>query len=127
MLDQDQNIKNNRVYIAPVMRTRWAMKNLTSFLIPVFAVIMNVAYAKSIKDTDISQRVSHVQIKSNKGKSEDAKYAAYLVDGTTSASKLAAQRSHTVAGKDERNFAIFTGITAVLIVYFFTQFKFFDK
>lgn len=43
------------------------------------------------------------------------------MDGFTSASKLAAQRSHTVAGKDERNFAVFTGITVILIVMFFAQ------
>ncbi len=58
---------------------------------------------------------------------QDPKYAGYTIDGFATASQLAAQRSHTVAGKDERNFAIFTGITAILIVYFFTQFTFFDK
>lgn len=55
------------------------------------------------------------------------KYEGYSIDGFATASKLAAQRSHTVAGKDERNFAVFTGITVVLIIYFFTQFNFFDR
>ncbi|ESS72639.1 hypothetical protein MGMO_53c00980 [Methyloglobulus morosus KoM1] len=103
------------------------MKILSLFLIPVFAVITTTSYAKNIKYVDINQRVNQSQIKSNSDESADPKYAAYLVDGTTSASKLAAQRSHTVAGKDERNFAIFSGITAILIVYFFSQFEFFDK
>ncbi|CAG7857526.1 hypothetical protein MCAMS1_02388 [biofilm metagenome] len=56
-----------------------------------------------------------------------SKYEGYSIDGFATASKLAAQRSHTVAGKDERNFAVFTGITVVLIIYFFTQFNFFDR
>lgn len=55
------------------------------------------------------------------------KYAGYSMDGVTSASKLAAQRSHTVAGEDERNFAIFTGIVVVLIVVGFTQIVFNKK
>ena len=57
----------------------------------------------------------------------DPKYLGYTIDGVATASQLAAQRSHTVSGKDERNFAVFTGITVILIIYFFTQFKFFDK
>jgi hypothetical protein len=57
----------------------------------------------------------------------NTKYLGYSVDGRTSASVLAAQRSHTVAGKDERNFAIFTGIVVILIVIFFSQFEFYDS
>lgn len=65
----------------------------------------------------------------NKTKNDpvDPKYLGYTIDGVATASQLAAQRSHTVSGKDERNFAVFTGITVILIIYFFTQFKFFDK
>jgi|GEM_PF-1491191 len=57
----------------------------------------------------------------------ESTYEGYEIDAFTTASKLAAQRSHTVAGKDERNFEIFTGITVVLMVYFLTQFDFFDR
>lgn len=103
------------------------MKILHLLLIPVFAVITTCAYAKNIKDASAIHQVSKNQIKSKNAESEDVKYAAYLIDGTASASKLAAQRSHTVAGKDERNFSIFTGITVILMVYFFSQFEFFDK
>ena len=102
------------------------MKVRSLFLIVVFAVITNMAYAKDTAAVSANTQIAQARIKS-KSESEDAKYAAYSVDGITSASKLAAQRSHTVAGKDERNFAIFTGITAILIVYFFSQFEFFDK
>lgn len=65
------------------------------------------------------------QAKPIRNQDPDDKYWAYSMDGVTSASKLAAQRSHTVAGKDERNFAIFSAVTVVLIIYFFTQFEFF--
>jgi hypothetical protein len=57
----------------------------------------------------------------------DTKYLGYSVDGRTSASVLAAQRSHTVAGKDERNFAIFTGIVVILMIIFFSQIEFYNK
>jgi hypothetical protein len=49
------------------------------------------------------------------------KYAGYSMDGWTSASKLAAQHSHTVAGNDERNFAVFSGVVAILMVVFVSQ------
>ncbi len=55
------------------------------------------------------------------------KYSGYSMDGVTSASKLAAQRSHTVAGQDERNFAIFTGVVVIMIVVFFSQIVFNKK
>jgi len=62
--------------------------------------------------------------KAKDSKPADDKYLGYSVDGRASASILAAQRSHTVAGKDERNFAVFTGIVVVVIVYIFLQFAF---
>lgn len=101
------------------------MKAIRFSLIVAFAV-MTITYAKDGNAVSKNQLNKQAQFKS-RNESEDAKYAAYSVDGITSASKLAAQRSHTVAGKDERNFAIFTGITVILIVYFFSQFEFFDK
>lgn len=60
-------------------------------------------------------------------KQEYNKYAGYTIDGVASASQLAAQRSHTVAGEDERNFAVFTGIVVVLIVIGFSQIVFNKK
>ncbi len=65
-----------------------------------------------------------------KGKSDNQdkdKYLGYSVDGRTSASVLAAQRSHTVAGEDERDFAVFTGIVVIFIVIFFSQIDFLNK
>jgi hypothetical protein len=52
------------------------------------------------------------------------KYAGYQIDGFATASKLAAQRSHTPAGEDERNFAVFTGLVVIIIVGFFSTFIF---
>jgi hypothetical protein len=102
------------------------MKMLRLFLIVVFAFFTNMAFAKDATAVGVKSPIVQTQIKS-KSESEYARYASYSIDGITSASKLAAQRSHTVAGKDERNFAIFTGITAILMIYFFSQFEFFDK
>ncbi len=102
------------------------MKALSISLIVVFAVMTNLAYAKNANVVNGDPPIVETQFKS-KNESEGSKYATYSVDGITSASKLAAQRSHTVAGKDERNFSIFTGITVIFMVYFFSQFGFFDK
>jgi hypothetical protein len=76
-------------------------------------------------NTNPSAAQTKTKAKSNE--QADTKYLGYSVDGRTSASVLAAQRSHTVAAKDERNFAIFTGIVVVFIIVFFTQIEFFDK
>lgn len=54
------------------------------------------------------------------------KYAAYQIDGFATPSKLAAQRSHTPAGEDERNFAVFTGVVVVVLVFGLVQ-VFFKK
>jgi hypothetical protein len=102
------------------------MKALSLFLIAIFAIITNLAYAKEVTSVNRKTTVAPLQMQS-KSISQEDRYAAYKVDGFTSASKLAAQRSHTVAGKDERNFAIFSGISVILIVYFFSQFDFFDE
>jgi len=102
------------------------MKAPSLFFIAIFAIITNLAYAKDVTSVIRNTTVAPLQMQS-KSISQDYPYAAYKADGFTSASKLAAQRSHTVAGKDERNFAIFSGITVILMVYFFSQFDFFDE
>lgn len=49
-------------------------------------------------------------------------YTGYTVDGRTSASVLAAQRSHSIAGKDETNFAIYSGATVICMILIFAHF-----
>lgn len=71
-----------------------------------------------------SPPVIHTERKVQPQKVGETKYLGYSVDGRTSPSVLAAQRSHTVAGRDERNFAVFTGIAAILIIYFLIQIVF---
>lgn len=104
------------------------MKTLSSLTVVVLmlTIFVGTVYADNSGATGSSdsQRQSQTQAKNNQN--QDPKYAAYKIDGFATASKLAAQRSHTVSGEDERKFAIFTGITVILIIYFFTQFKFFD-
>ncbi len=104
------------------------MKVIRLFLMILSLVVTGVAYSAA-GNSNVTKISSTTQ---NEAKPEanidyDDKYLGYKMDGVTSASKLAAQRSHTVAGKDERNFAIFTAITAIFIIYFFSQFEFFDK
>lgn len=65
-----------------------------------------------------------VAVKYKSSEPDKSKYPGYTIDGYATASQLAAQRSHTPAGEDERNFAIFTGITVIFIVYFLTQIVF---
>lgn len=48
--------------------------------------------------------------------------SAYAVDGRTSASVLAAKRSHNVSEQDEYGLAIFSGLMVIGVIVFFTQF-----
>ena len=50
-----------------------------------------------------------------------ASYSGYEVDGRTSASVLAAKRSHSVSKQDENGLAIFSGIFVICLIVFFTQ------
>lgn len=86
----------------------------------------NLSAAESARSEHEMSEPGTVTVKS-KQYQPGSKYEGYEIDAFTTASKLAAQRSHTVAGEDERNFEIFTGITVVIIVYFLTQFDFFDR
>ena len=101
-------------------------KTLLSVMVVILAlkVITQPATANPIR-TNVPYTQAESKAKANG--TVDTKYLGYSVDGRTSASVLAAQRSHTVAGKDERNFAIFTGIVVILIVIFFSQIEFYDR
>jgi len=44
---------------------------------------------------------------------------SYKVDGSSSASKLVAKRSHSVSEQDETGLAIFLGVIAIGIILFF--------
>ena len=52
--------------------------------------------------------------------------AGYSVDGRTSASVLAAKRSHQVAKEDEIGLAVFSGLIVIAVIGFFSQ-KLFEK
>lgn len=55
----------------------------------------------------------------------DAK-PGYSVDGRTSASVLAAKRSHEVAKEDEIGLSVFSGLFVIAVIGFFSK-QFFDK
>lgn len=103
------------------------MKVIRLFLLILFLAVTGAAYSAGGNSNVTKVSASQNEAKAKADIDYDDKYLGYKMDGVTSASKLAAQRSHTVAGKDERNFAIFTAITAIFIIYFFSQFEFFDK
>lgn len=50
----------------------------------------------------------------------------YSVDGRTSASVLAAKRSHEVAKEDKLGLSVFSGLFAIAIIGFFAK-QYFDK
>ncbi len=50
----------------------------------------------------------------------------YAVDGRTSASVLAAKRSHEVAKEDKIGLSVFSGLFVIAIIGFFST-KFFEK
>jgi hypothetical protein len=102
------------------------MRLIKLLLLMAFLIIPSLVIAEP--DNPEKNRPTNDITKSKPLKYEPStKYDGYSIDGFATASKLAAQRSHTVAGKDERNFAVFTGITVALIIYFFSQFNFFDR
>jgi len=47
--------------------------------------------------------------------------STYKMDGTTSASKLVAKRSHSVSKHDETGLAIFLGVIVVGVIVFFLR------
>lgn len=58
--------------------------------------------------------------------SSAAEKSGYSVDGRTSASVLAAKRSHQVAREDEIGLSVFSGLFAIAIIVFFSK-KYFDS
>lgn len=104
-----------------------SMKVIRMFLMVVFLMSIGLDYSTARDSNVTNVSTTQQEPKPTSGKTGEDKYLGYSMDGVTSASKLAAQRSHTVAGKDERNFAVFTGITVIFIIFIFTQIKFFDK
>lgn len=62
---------------------------------------------------------------SAKENSKDGK-PGYSVDGRTSASVLAAKRSHEVAKEDEIGLSVFSGLFIIAVIGFFSK-SFFDK
>lgn len=57
----------------------------------------------------------------SKASQRSAKYSGYSVDGRTSASVIAAKRSHTVSKQDENGLAIYSGIFVIGLIAFFAK------
>ena len=91
-----------------------------TFLFVFILLTVPLAYSAGASERANSQ-ANPVETTAKPYNAKSEKYPGYSMDGVTSASKLAAQRSHTVAGEDERNFAIFTGVVMISIVVFVTQ------
>lgn len=100
------------------------MKTLLQILALVIAIqgVMPTVVLSAPGQTTAKNQASETKYKTKEPKS--SKYPGYTIDGYATASQLAAQRSHTPAGEDERNFAVFTGIVVILIVVFLTQIMF---
>lgn len=62
------------------------------------------------------------------GEKSDKAYSkpGYSVDGRTSASVLAAKRSHEVSKEDEIGLSVFSGLFVIALIGFFSQ-KLFEK
>ena len=93
----------------------------TRILLLLFIFLISPAAHLVVAGEPGSAQPSPVETTAKPYDARNGKYAGYSMDGVTSASKLAAQRSHTVAGEDERNFAVFTGIVVISIVIFVAQ------
>jgi hypothetical protein len=97
------------------------LNTLTVILVVVF---LAVGFTPTHTSSASRSSVANVQTSEVKSKADVAKnstYEGYTIDGYATASQLAAQRSHTPAGEDERNFAVFTGLVVILIVMMVSQ------
>jgi len=91
---------------------------LIALVLAIQAIIPTIVLSAPEQATAKNQTA---EIKNKNREPESSKYPGYTIDGFATASQLAAQRSHTPAGEDERNFAVFTGIVVILIIGFVSQ------
>ncbi len=57
----------------------------------------------------------------NRQKQKQPEKYSYRADGTTSASKLVAKRSHSVSKNDETGLSIFLGVIVIGVIVFFLK------
>ena len=92
--------------------------------LPLLAASQSASNSASPAGTEAKTQMREVGVAKNSGRS--AAYTGYEIDGRTSASVLAAKRSHEVSSRDKNGLAIFSGIFVIGLVVFFSQ-VFFKK
>ncbi len=70
-------------------------------------------------DSASTTAASETKSETAKNSGGSDKYAGYSVDGRTSASVIAAKRSHAVSDEDERGLAVYSGLIVIGLIVFF--------
>lgn len=100
------------------------MKNFKLLKIIILGILLCLPLYAAAQDVTnpASETLSKDYAKETGSKAKrSASYSGYEVDGRTSASVLAAKRSHSVSKQDENGLAIFSGIFVICLIVFFTQ------
>ncbi len=92
------------------MNTRYYCKQLITSLLLTGSILVTVC-----DDANADNKSRKFEERSIQEKT------GYEVDGRTSASVLAAQRSHSVGAKDKMGLAIYSGIFVIGLIVFFVQ------
>lgn len=101
------------------------MKISSSFkiILAILLIIYPMAITARTNDLNSSNSANASESKSsNEVTTKQArKYSGYSVDGRTSASVLAAKRSHSASKQDEMGLAMFSGLIVIGLIVFFVQ------
>ena len=93
---------------------------------PLLAASQSASNSASPAGTEAKTKTQMREVVVAKNPGRSAAYTGYEIDGRTSASVLAAKRSHEVSSRDKNGLAIFSGIFVIGLVVFFSQ-VFFKK
>lgn len=93
-------------------------KGLKSFLAILLLVYPLMGSAESVDRSSNSEPKESMHSAASPDKTPKS---GYQVDGRTSASVLAAKRSHSVSKQDETGLAVFSGLMAIGLIVFVTK------
>ncbi len=91
-------------------------KNLTMIILGLFILLTPTVYAQSLIEAEKFISSEWLVFSAEGMAVEDSASKPDYVDGTSSASKLRARRSHSVSGQDEAGLTIFLGIIVIAVI-----------
>lgn len=101
------------------MNHYFSLKRLISVLLLIIPILEATAPAAEVIKPSATASTEKSAINANEK-------PGYAIDGRTSASVLAAKRSHQVSKDDEIGLTVFSGLIVIAVIGFFSQ-KLFEK